>query len=333
MSSESEGEDNSRSDISTAVLVFAHSLGIDIESEPYLLHIAEYALRNLPPNWQLGIGEGDNAGIPYFFNEESGESVWKHPEEELHKSILNTERTKKQRKSFPKKVNNVDLVDASLINRLPSTFTKSGSSSLNLTIDSNDAISSNNVVARVFIQHNSSDSDTSDSSSEIARRHRATSSKSSTPQRKNRESANKDTLNNHQKIANASPAVVNKIDNDDEYYTPRRQKFFVKSNKDSQSKAKTIPMGATSSESLKASTFHISDSSDSDTKYRMHKYKTRRAKQTISEEALENAKAIQNKIEYANMSTATSTNQHVFQNLRNDSNITSIPIENLHTSE
>ena len=71
-------------DISTAVLVFAHYLGIDLETEQELLPIAENALRNLPAGWELGIGDGDNAGIPYFFNESSGASVWKHPKEVIY---------------------------------------------------------------------------------------------------------------------------------------------------------------------------------------------------------------------------------------------------------
>ena len=71
-------------DISTAVLVFAHYLGIDLETEQELLPIAENALRNLPAGWELGIGDGDNAGIPYFFNESSGASVWKHPKEVVY---------------------------------------------------------------------------------------------------------------------------------------------------------------------------------------------------------------------------------------------------------
>ena len=53
-------------DISTAVLVFAHYLGIDLEKEQEHLPIAEKALRNLPEGWELGIGDGDNAGIPCF---------------------------------------------------------------------------------------------------------------------------------------------------------------------------------------------------------------------------------------------------------------------------
>jgi hypothetical protein len=46
----------SDADFSTAILVFAHYLGIDLETEQDLLKIAENALKNLPSGWELGIG-------------------------------------------------------------------------------------------------------------------------------------------------------------------------------------------------------------------------------------------------------------------------------------
>lgn len=69
-------------ELKTAVLIFAHYLGINIDNEAELLYIAEDALKKLPKGWELGIGDGDdNGGIPYFFNGETGESRWKHPDE------------------------------------------------------------------------------------------------------------------------------------------------------------------------------------------------------------------------------------------------------------
>jgi hypothetical protein len=44
--------------------------------------------------WDLGIGEGKNKGIPYFYHGDSGKSVWHHPEEALWKKRLETARTK-----------------------------------------------------------------------------------------------------------------------------------------------------------------------------------------------------------------------------------------------
>lgn len=62
-------------DLDTAVLVLAHVLGIDIENEGYLLKIAKDALKNLPANTELGIGEGENAGIPFYFNVVTGKTT------------------------------------------------------------------------------------------------------------------------------------------------------------------------------------------------------------------------------------------------------------------
>ena len=64
----------SEEDFHTAVLVFAHFIGIDIENEQHLLYIAEDALskKGLPAGWELGIGTDANKGIPYF-------STQRHP--------------------------------------------------------------------------------------------------------------------------------------------------------------------------------------------------------------------------------------------------------------
>ncbi len=70
-------------DFKTAVAVYAHYLGIDVETERNLVFIAEDALHNLPRGWDHGIGEDEHAGIPYFFNNKTGQSVWKHPEEAI----------------------------------------------------------------------------------------------------------------------------------------------------------------------------------------------------------------------------------------------------------
>jgi hypothetical protein len=95
----------SEADISTAVIVFAHFLGIDLETEQELLPIAENALRNLPNGWELGIGDGDNAGIPYFFNESSGESVWQHPKEAVYKKKVKEEKKRIQLEQEDRKRN------------------------------------------------------------------------------------------------------------------------------------------------------------------------------------------------------------------------------------
>ena len=92
-------------DITTAVLVFAHYLGIDLETESELLPIAEKALRNLPQGWELGIGDNENAGIPYFFNESTGESVWKHPKEGVYLKKVKEEKKRLQIEADDRKRN------------------------------------------------------------------------------------------------------------------------------------------------------------------------------------------------------------------------------------
>ena len=93
----------SANEFNTAVYVFAHYLGIDLEKEQSLLSIAETALRTLPDGWSLGIGDGDNEGIPYFFNEDSGESVWKHPKENIYLKKVKEERRKLENEADDKK--------------------------------------------------------------------------------------------------------------------------------------------------------------------------------------------------------------------------------------
>jgi hypothetical protein len=69
------GSEKSAEDITTAILVFANHIGIDINKDEGLMYIANESLKDLPDGWELGVGaEGmDNAGIPYFFNTETEE--------------------------------------------------------------------------------------------------------------------------------------------------------------------------------------------------------------------------------------------------------------------
>lgn len=87
-------------DFHTAVLVFAHFIGIDIENEQHLLYIAEDALskKGLPAGWAIGIGENESKGIPYFYNEETGSSVWNHPREAVFMRKVKDEKAKDEEK-------------------------------------------------------------------------------------------------------------------------------------------------------------------------------------------------------------------------------------------
>jgi hypothetical protein len=87
----------------TAALVFAHYLGIDLDREPELISYAEDALEDLPAGWELGIGEDENKGIPYYFNTKTGESVWQHPLEDKYRQIIENERNRLQIKRTKKK--------------------------------------------------------------------------------------------------------------------------------------------------------------------------------------------------------------------------------------
>lgn len=76
-------------EISDAVVaLFAASLGIDVDEERELLRFAKNALSKLPDGWELGIGEDDYAGYPFFHNVETNESRWTHPDEDLVREAL-----------------------------------------------------------------------------------------------------------------------------------------------------------------------------------------------------------------------------------------------------
>lgn len=75
--------DASEQEMQVALRVFAHYLGVNADTEPDLLAVAEEVFYDLPLNWEVGIGEDEHAGIPYFYNTVTGESDWKHPKEEM----------------------------------------------------------------------------------------------------------------------------------------------------------------------------------------------------------------------------------------------------------
>lgn len=125
----------------SAVLIFAHLIGIDIENEAPLLQIAEEALVKLPDGWLLGYGEGDHENVPFFFNELTEESVWHHPNEAMYISRVTAERQKlkaktKQNNYAPKKeesmvevmdVEDFDDFDDSPVKAKQPSITKKGS--------------------------------------------------------------------------------------------------------------------------------------------------------------------------------------------------------------
>ena len=91
-------DDAATAELSQAtILIFAHHLGVDIDTEDALLYIAREALETMPDGWELGVSpEGDeNAGIPYFFNVATGDSVWEHPLDAVYKQRVKDERAKR----------------------------------------------------------------------------------------------------------------------------------------------------------------------------------------------------------------------------------------------
>lgn len=91
-------EDPEDPEMATAVRVFAHYLGVDLDTELDLLPAVKEAFYNLPEDWDIGIGDGEHAGIPYFFNVNNGESEWKHPrEEQCFRAVRIAREAKKER--------------------------------------------------------------------------------------------------------------------------------------------------------------------------------------------------------------------------------------------
>jgi hypothetical protein len=97
--SKNQRNDEEEKDINTAVMVFAHYIGIDLDKEQDLLWIAEDAFDDLPEGWEVGIGEGEHAGIPFFYNSDTGESDWKHPNEGYYMKAVKKERQIKEEKA------------------------------------------------------------------------------------------------------------------------------------------------------------------------------------------------------------------------------------------
>ncbi|XP_037073385.1 centrosomal protein of 164 kDa-like [Pollicipes pollicipes] len=66
------------------VLEFAKRIGIDPESEPHLLHIADEGVnQTLPAGWKPCFEE--QQGLLYYFNFRSGETRWEHPLDAIYR--------------------------------------------------------------------------------------------------------------------------------------------------------------------------------------------------------------------------------------------------------
>ena len=95
--------------MSTAIRVFAHYLGVDLDTEEDLLPAVREGFYTLPKDWEVGIGEDEHAGIPYFYNSLTGESDWKHPKEEIcFKKVRIARERKRERQASRGRGNNRD---------------------------------------------------------------------------------------------------------------------------------------------------------------------------------------------------------------------------------
>jgi len=74
------------------VIEYAEFLGIDPEKEQHLLWIARKGVSApLPPPWKACTQGGEEV---FYFNFESGESIWDHPCDEEFRELVETERSK-----------------------------------------------------------------------------------------------------------------------------------------------------------------------------------------------------------------------------------------------
>lgn len=90
--------DPTEHELDLAAQVFAHYLGVDLEEESDLIPIVRAAMLDVPQGWEVGVGKDDHGGIPYFYNEDTGESLWKHPRESQCTAKVEEARKLKQPK-------------------------------------------------------------------------------------------------------------------------------------------------------------------------------------------------------------------------------------------
>jgi hypothetical protein len=83
-------------EMETAIRVFAHYLGLDINTEEDLLPAVRTGFYDLPDGWEVGIGDGAHSGIPYFYNAQTEESAWQHPREQQCRRRLEIARARKR---------------------------------------------------------------------------------------------------------------------------------------------------------------------------------------------------------------------------------------------
>lgn len=77
------------------VIEYAEFIGIDPETEPHLLWIArEGVMAPVPPPWKMCTENGSDESDVFYFNFQTGESVWDHPCDEKYRELLEECREK-----------------------------------------------------------------------------------------------------------------------------------------------------------------------------------------------------------------------------------------------
>lgn len=98
-------ESQEDAEMETAVRVFAHYLGVDLDTESDLIPAVRDAFYNLPEDWDIGIAQDDQAGIPFFTNSITGVSDWKHPREEMCIQAVKAARAEKEEREEERRRN------------------------------------------------------------------------------------------------------------------------------------------------------------------------------------------------------------------------------------
>lgn len=87
-----ESSDDERVPTEEEVNEYAEFLGLDPATEPHLLWIAkEGVVAQVPPPWKACTENGDDV---FYFNFETGDSVWEHPSDEKYRQLVEDHRNK-----------------------------------------------------------------------------------------------------------------------------------------------------------------------------------------------------------------------------------------------
>lgn len=85
-----ESSDDERVPTDEEVNEYAEFLGLDPDNEPHLMWIArEGVVAPVPTPWKACTENGDDV---FYFNFETGESVWDHPSDETYRSLVHEHR-------------------------------------------------------------------------------------------------------------------------------------------------------------------------------------------------------------------------------------------------